>query len=101
MDFKRLGRRGLIKNIAPSRGGLTGSRALRPLACRLRSGGFHIQSVAWMDGRDLSEAVMGRIAMAAQRDSSATEPLVTIERRTGRGPVFRPAERLTPSQGLE
>ena len=54
-----------------------------------------------MDGRDLSEAVMGRIAMAAQRDSSATEPLVTIERRTGRGLVFRPAERLTPSQGLK
>jgi len=54
-----------------------------------------------MDGRDLSEAVMGRIAMAAQRDSSATEPLVTIERRTGRGLVFRPAERLTPSQELE
>lgn len=44
---------------------------------------------------------MGRISMAAQRDSSATEPLVTIERRTGRGLVFRPAKRLTPSQGLE
>ena len=101
MPSKPRGRRGLIKNIVPSRGGLTGSGFLRPVACRLRSGGFHIQAVAWMDGRDLSEAVMGRIAMAAQRDSRATEPLVTIERRTGRGLVFRPAERLTPSQGLE